>query len=75
MESKLTHKRTFYGGNFMKINLSMFLSVIDGGEVIRIADYNNHRTMFEGKKVMCPFFDVDVIGVWTNNGKIIIEVA
>ena len=59
----------------MKMTLSMFLSVIDGGEVVRITDYNNHRTMFEGKKVMCPTFDVDVIGVWTNNERIIIEVA
>ena len=59
----------------MKISLSLFLSVIDGGEVVRITNYNNHSTMFEGKKIMCPFFDVDVIGVWTNNGKIIIEVA
>jgi hypothetical protein len=24
---------------------------------------------------MCPSFDVDVVSVWTNNGKIIIEVA
>ena len=53
----------------------MFLSSIDGGEVVRITDYNNRRTMFEGKKAMCPFFNVDVIGVWTNSGKIIIEVA
>lgn len=59
----------------MKMNLSLLLTVIDGGETVRITDYNNHRVMFEGKKVMCPFFDVDVIGVWTNDGKIIIEVA
>lgn len=59
----------------MRMNLSIFLSVIDGAEVIRIKDYNNGRTMFEGKKVMCPFFDVNVIGVWTSNGRIIIEVA
>ena len=59
----------------MRISLSMFLSPIDGGEAVRITDYNNKRTLFEGKKVMCPPFDVDVIGVWTNNGRIIIEVA
>ena len=59
----------------MQISLSMFLSPIDGGEVVRITDYNNRRTLFEGKKVMCPSFDVDVVSVWTNNGKIIIEVA
>ena len=59
----------------MNIHLSKFLSPIDGGEVVRITDYNNRRTLFEGKRVMCPFFDVDVISVWTNNGKIIIEVA
>lgn len=59
----------------MRISLSMFLSPIDGGEVVRITNYNDKRTLFEGKKVMCPSFDVDVIGVWTNNGRIIIEVA
>ena len=59
----------------MKMNLSMFLSPIDSGEIVKITDYNSQRTMFEGKKFMCPFFDVDVIGVWTRNGRIIIEVA
>jgi hypothetical protein len=59
----------------MRMNLSLFLSVIDGGEMIRVTNYNNHGTMYEGKKVCCPFFDVDVINVWTNDGKIIIEVA
>ena len=59
----------------MRMNLSTFLSVIDGGEIVRITDCNSKRTKFEGKKVMCPFFDVDVIGVWTSNGRIIIEVA
>jgi hypothetical protein len=53
----------------------MFLSPIDGGEIVRITRYNDKRTMFEGKKVMCPFFDVEVVGVWTNNGRIIIEVV
>lgn len=59
----------------MRIHLSTFLSPIDGGEIVRITDSNSKRTMFEGKKTMCPFFDVDVIGVWTSNGRIIIEVA
>lgn len=59
----------------MRMSLSMFLSPIDGGEIVRIAHSNSKRTMFEGKKFMCPFFDVDVVGVWTNNGKIVIEVA
>lgn len=59
----------------MNISLNMFLSPIDGGEVVRIKDHNNQRTLFEGKKVMCPFFDVDVVCVWTNNERIIIEVA
>lgn len=59
----------------MKISLSMFLSPIDGGEVVRITDYNNRRTLFEGKKVMCPSFDVDVVSVWTCNERIIIEVV
>ena len=59
----------------MKMNLSMFLSVIDGGEVVRITNYNSRETMFEGKKDVCPFFDVDVIGVCTSDRKIIIEVA
>ena len=59
----------------MRMNLSTFLSPIDGGEIVRITDSNSKRTMFEGKRVMCPFFDVDVIGVWTNNGRIVIEVA
>ncbi|MBR5604278.1 MAG: hypothetical protein IKW51_08765 [Bacteroidales bacterium] len=59
----------------MEINLSTFLFPIDGGEVVRITDHNNRRTLFEGKKVMCPSFDVNVVSVWTNNEKIIIEVA
>lgn len=59
----------------MKMSLSMFLSVIDGGEMIRVTNYNNHCTMFEGKKFECPYFDVDVVGVWTTDKKIIIEVA
>lgn len=59
----------------MKVRLSTFLSPIDGGEIVRIADYNNKRTMFEGKKVMCPYFAYDVIAVWTSNGRIVIEVA
>lgn len=59
----------------MTLSLSAFLSPIDGGELVRIKDHNNQRTLFEGKKVMCPFFDVDVVGVWTNNERIIIEVA
>ena len=63
------------GGYDMRVNLAMFLSPIDGGEIVRITRYNDKRTMFEGKKVMCPFFDVEVVGVWTNNGRIIIEVV
>ena len=59
----------------MRINLSTFLSVIDGGENIRITNYNNKSAMYEGKKVECPFFDVDVVGVWTIDNKMIIEVA
>lgn len=59
----------------MRMNLSMFLSPIDGGETIRICDRISRRAMFEGKKADCPFFDVDVIGVWTLDGKIVIEVC
>ena len=59
----------------MRISLSMFLQVIDGGETIRVTDYNKKMTMYEGKKVDCPFFNVDVIGVWTLDGKMVIEVA
>lgn len=59
----------------MRLSLSMFLLPIDGEEIVRITNHNNKQTMFEGKKVMCPFFDVDVIGVWTNNGRIVIEVV
>ena len=60
------------------MNLSAFLSVIDGGEVVRIVNYNSRVILYEGKKVDCPFFDVAVVGVWslwTMGGKIIIEVA
>lgn len=56
------------------MNLSTFLFPVDGGEIVRITDHNTKRTMFEGKKVMCPYFDVDVVAVWTNNGRIVIEV-
>ncbi len=59
----------------MKMSLSMFLQVIDGGETIRVADYNKRMTMYEGKKVDCPFFNVDVISVWVLDGKMVIEVA
>jgi hypothetical protein len=59
----------------MQISLSIFLSPIDGGEVVRITNHNDRRTLFEGKKVMCPSFDVDVVSVWTGNGRIIIEVV
>ena len=59
----------------MRMSLAMFLSCIDGGETVKIADYNSRRAMFEGKKVMCPFFDVDVVTVWTLDGKIVIEVS
>ena len=59
----------------MKLHLSTFLSPIDGGEIIRIVNYADRRTMYEGKKVDCPYFSYDVMGVWTNDGKIIIEVV
>lgn len=59
----------------MKMHLSTFLSPIDDGEIVRITDHNNKRTMFEGKKAMCPYFAYDVVAVWTSNGRIIIEVA
>lgn len=57
------------------MSLSMFLSVIDGEEFVRVTDYNNRTTMYDGKKVNCPFFDVDVVGVWTLDRKMIIEVS
>jgi hypothetical protein len=62
------------------MNLSMFLTVIDGQETIRIKNYNSGRTEFEGPKFMCPFIDADVIAVYTikegsTAGRIIIEVA
>jgi hypothetical protein len=56
------------------MHLSTFLFLIDGGEIVRITGHNTKRTMFEGIKVMCPYFDVDVVAVWTNNGRIVIEV-
>ena len=58
----------------MKMNLSMFLSVVDGAENIKIIRHQVH-TLYEGAKVNCPFIDADVVGVWTVGGKIIIEVA
>ena len=57
------------------MSLSMFLQVIDGGETIRVSNYNKGTTMYEGKKVDCPYFDVDVVSVWTLGGKMVIEVA
>lgn len=58
----------------MRVRLSTLLAPIDGGEIVRITDHNTKRTMFEGKKVMCPYFAYDVVAVWTNNGRIVIEV-
>ena len=61
------------------MNLAQFLEVIDGGEVIRVSDYNDHRALYVGKKVDCPAIDARVISVWTcttsGDAKIIIEVA
>ena len=59
----------------MRLSLSIFLMPIDGGEIVRISDHNNKRTIFEGKKVMCPEIDADVVTVWTNNERIIIEIV
>lgn len=59
----------------MRMHLSVFLSVIDGGENIRVASYNDHHSLFDGKKVDCPYIDAEVVGVWTAGGKIIIEVG
>ena len=63
----------------MNMSLSAFLAPIDEGEIIRITDHNSKRTMFEGKKAMYESFNVDfnvdVVTVWTSNGRIIIEVA
>ena len=42
----------------MRMSLALFLDPIDGQEVVRIMHYNNNRTMFEGRRFMCPFFDV-----------------
>lgn len=59
----------------MIMNLSMFLSVIDGGENIRVTSHNDRHAIYEGKKVDCPFIDAEVIVVWADRGgKIIIEV-
>ena len=59
----------------MRVNLSVFLSVIDGGEEIRIWNYNTKTTAYTGKKVDCPHIDADVISVWTMGNKIVIEVV
>lgn len=59
----------------MRMPLALFLDPIDGQETIRIIHYNSKRTMFEGEKFMCPFFDVEVIGVWTESGRLVIGVA
>lgn len=61
------------------MNLTQFLEVIDGGEVIRVADYNTRAALYAGKKVDCPAIDARVISVWTcttsGEAEIIIEVA
>lgn len=59
----------------MRISLSMYLSVIDGNEVVRIKDYNHQRTFFEGRKFMCPCIQSDVMAVYTRDGRIVIEVV
>ena len=56
------------------MNLSMLLSVVDGVENIHILQ-NQIHTLYKGRKVDCPFFDVDVVGVWTVAGQIVIDVA
>lgn len=59
----------------MEINLSLFIYPFDGNEDIKIRHHNSKKTMFEGKKIYCPYFDVIVVGLWTENGKIIIDVV
>ena len=58
----------------MRMNLSMFLSVVDGLERIKVRS-GYAGTMFVGQKYNCPFFDVEVVGVWTEDNMIVIEVA
>lgn len=61
------------------MNLAQFLEVIDGGEVIRVYDYNAHGVLYAGKKVDCPAIDARVINVWTlptsGEARIVIEVV
>jgi hypothetical protein len=61
------------------MRLANFLEVIDGGEVIRVYDYNTHYVLYAGKKADCPAIDARVMGVWTlttsGEARMVIEVV
>ena len=52
-----------------------YIAVIDGSEEIKIKNYATGKTLYKGEKRNAPVFLAAVLAVYTENGKIIIEIS
>jgi hypothetical protein len=57
------------------MRLCDYITVIDGSEEIKIKNFGNGKTLYKGEKRYAPAFIAIVIAVYTENGKIIIEIS
>lgn len=59
----------------MKMNLSQFLTVVNGSDKIKVFDTLTFETLYEGTASECPCLYVEVYCVYASNGILKIEVV